>query len=323
MAGLRGATLFWFIRRLIVSILLLWLVATVVFILIRVVPGDPVQILLSADGADADPAVVEALRRRLGLNQPLIVQYAQWLWSLLQLDFGVSLATGMPIIEDIKNRLPRTLELVSASAVISIVVGIPAGVAAALRRGGSFDRIASTLTAASQALPVFVIGTLMVVVFSQMLRLVPAGGYVEFSNDPSRHLLLLMMPAIALATGLGAIVFRITRSSVLEVTPQDYVRTANAKGIARRRINSHHILRNALMPVVTVTALQLGAMLSGTVLVEYVFNWPGLSGMLIRSVSSRDYLSVTAVLTVTSAIFIVINFVVDVIYGLLDPRVRQ
>jgi len=200
---------------------------------------------------------------------------------------------------------------------------VPAGVFAALRRGGSFDRIASAATGFAQSVPVFVKGTLMVLVFAQILRLVPAGGYVAFSEDPLRHVLLLLMPALSVAIGLSAVMFRMTRSSTLEVIPQDYVRTARAKGLPRQRIVMRHILRNALMPVLTVFALSVGTLLSGTVLVEFVFNWPGLSGMLVNAVYARDYPIVTAVILVTSALFIAINLAVDVIYAILDPRVRD
>lgn len=315
--------MFWFIRRLLLSIVLLWLVFTVVFLSIYMVPGDPVQLLLSGDAGASDPAAVEALRSKLGLDRPIYIQYFDRLLALFRLDLGNSLVSNAPIISDIASRLPRTLELIAAAAVISLLVGLPAGVMAALRRGRAFDQIASSITGFAQSIPVFVIGTLLILVMAQMLRLVPAGGYVEFAEDPVRHMILLLMPALAIAVGLAATVFRITRSSVLEVIPLDYVRTARAKGISRNRVTTRHILRNALMPVITVFALSLGSLLSGTLLVEFVFNWPGLSSMLIRAVNARDYTSVTGVLLVTAALFILINLAVDVIYAVLDPRVRR
>lgn len=315
--------MFWFIRRLLLSIVLLWLVFTVVFLSIYMVPGDPVQLLLSGDVGASDPAAVEALRSKLGLDRPIYVQYVDRLLGLFRLDLGNSLVSNAPVIDDIASRLPRTLELIAAAAVISLLTGLPAGVMAALRRGRTFDRVASSITGFAQSIPVFVIGTLLVLVMAQMLRLVPAGGYIEFAEDPVRHVILLLMPATAISVGLAATVFRITRSSVLEVIPLDYVRTARAKGISRNRVTTRHILRNALMPVVTVFALSLGSLLSGTLLVEFVFNWPGLSSMLIRAVNARDYTSVTGVLLVTAALFILINLVVDLIYAVLDPRVRR
>jgi len=313
----------WFARRLALSLVLLWIVTSLVFFSIHMVPGDPAELLLSTEGGTANEAAVAAMRERLGLDKPLHVQYAEKMLALLHGDLGRSLIDNSPITEQLARRLPRTLELVGAAALIGVLIGVPAGVFAALRRGGSFDRIASAATGFAQSVPVFVKGTLMVLVFAQILRLVPAGGYVAFSEDPLRHVLLLLMPALSVAIGLSAVMFRMTRSSTLEVIPQDYVRTARAKGLPRQRIVMRHILRNALMPVLTVFALSVGTLLSGTVLVEFVFNWPGLSGMLVNAVYARDYPIVTAVILVTSALFIAINLAVDVIYAILDPRVRD
>lgn len=316
--------MFWFIRRLMLSIVMLWLVFTVVFLAIYLVPGDPVEMLLSSsENSSVDTAAADALRAKLGLDRPIYVQYLDRLFDVARLDLGTSLVSNTPIVSDIALRLPRTLELIGAAAALSLLIGLPTGVMAALRRGRAFDRIATSIAGFSQSVPVFVAGTLLVLLFAQILHLVPAGGFIEFSKDPHRHLLLLLMPALAITTSLGATVFRITRASVLEVIPLDYVRTARAKGIPRQWVVRRHILRNAMMPVVTVFALSMGAMLSGTLLVEYVFNWPGLSSMLVRAVYARDYPTVTGVLFVTSALFILINLVVDVIYGVLDPRVRR
>jgi peptide/nickel transport system permease protein len=194
---------------------------------------------------------------------------------------------------------------------------------AAMRRGGVFDRLASGLAGLSLAVPVFVIGTLMVMVFAQLLRWVPAGGYVALARDPAQHFLLLSMPALAIGIGLAAAVFRMTRAAVLDVMLRDYVRTARAKGVAHRRILLHHVVRTALMPVVTVLALQLGTLLGGTVLVEYVFNWPGLSGLLVSAVNARDYPEVVGIVLVISMLFVALNLAVDILYGVLDPRVRR
>ena len=316
--------MFWLMRRLLVSVLLLWMVVTIVFFAIYLVPGDPAELLLSGgDGGSASAEAVAALRARLGLDLPLWQQYLNKMGALLRLDLGTSLSTNQPVLAEIATRLPRTLELIAAAAVISLAIGVPAGAFAALRRGGAFDRVASFLTGFAQSVPVFVLGTLFVLVFAQTLRLVPAGGYVAFADDPLRHVILMLMPATSIAIGLSATVFRISRASVLEVIPQDYVRTARAKGLAPSRITTRHILRNALMPVVTVFALSLGALLSGTVLIEFVFNWPGLSGLLVRAVYARDYPMVTGILSVTAALFILINLCVDILYTILDPRVRK
>jgi peptide/nickel transport system permease protein len=171
--------------------------------------------------------------------------------------------------------------------------------------------------------PVFVVGTLMVMLFAQILRWVPAGGYVPFARDPGQHLLLLAMPGFAIGIGLAAVMFRMTRTAVLDVMGRDYVRTARAKGVAPGRVLRAHVVRNALMPIITVLALHIGNLLGGTVLVEYVFNWPGLSGMLVAAVGARDYPEVVGIVLVTSMLFVAINLLVDIAYGLLDPRVRR
>ncbi|GEO38353.1 peptide ABC transporter [Skermanella aerolata] len=313
----------WFVKRLGISVLLVWLVATIVFLAIYLVPGDPAELLLSQGGAAPDPAIVEDLRDQLGLNRPVLEQYLHSMAGLLRGDLGYSMMDGAPIAGEIATRLPRTLELIGAAALISVLVGVSTGTLAAVGAGGAFDRIASALAGLGLAVPVFVVGTVAILVFAQSLRLVPAGGFVPFSQDPAQHLILLLMPAGTIAVGLSATMFRVTRSAVLEVTLRDYVRTARAKGLSFRRILTRHILRNALIPVVTVLALNLGTLLGGTVLVEYVFNWPGLSGLLVDAVNGRDYPAVVGVVLVISILFVTLNFVVDVLYAVLDPRVRH
>ena len=310
-------------KRIGVSILLVWIVASVVFMAIHFVPGDPAELLLSSGGLAPDPAAVAELRRRLGLDQPILVQYANDFVRLLHFDLGRSMKDDSSIAEAMLRRLPRTLELIAAAGILGILIGLPAGTYAAVRRGSLFDRIGSWLAALGLAIPVFVMGTLMVLVFAQMLRLVPAGGYVPFEQNAWLHLKLLSMPALTIALHLAPVVFRITRSSVLDVASRDYVRTARAKGLGARAILVHHVVRNALMPIVTVVGLQLGGLLGGTVLVEFVFNWPGVSSLLVESVSSRDYPEVVAIVLVISILFVGLNLLIDLIYGALDPRVRQ
>ncbi len=313
----------WVLKRIGISILLVWIVASVVFMAIHFVPGDPVELLLSSSGFAPDPAAVAEMRKRLGLDQPIWVQYVTDFERLLRGDLGRSLKDDSPISDAIVRRLPRTLELIAAAGAMGILVGIPAGTCAAIRQGGAFDRIASAIAALGLAIPVFVMGTLMVLLFAQTLRWVPAGGYVSFERDPWQHMKLLMMPAATIALHLAPVVFRITRAAVLDVAMRDYVRTARAKGLEPWPILVRHVVRNALMPVATVIGLQLGGMLGGTVLVEFVFNWPGLSGLLVESVSSRDYQEVVAIVLVISMLFVGLNLLIDILYGLLDPRVRK
>jgi peptide/nickel transport system permease protein len=312
----------WLLRRIAVSVVLLLAVATIVFLALHLVPGDPAEILLSASGISPDPTTVAALRKRLGLDRPFSDQYLTFLAGLLRGDFGTSLIDDYPVAQEIALRLPRTLELVLAGAAIAVIIGLPAGVAAAFRRGGAFDRIASGVAALLLAIPVFVLGTLLVLVFAQSLRWMPAGGYVAFARDPAQHLTLLALPAIAIAKGLVAVVFRMTRASVLDALSRDHVRTARAKGLSPMRVALRHVVRNALSPVVTVLGLQMGTLLGGTVLVEYVFNWPGLSTPLLRAVEGRDYPMVVGIVLTVSAIFLLINLAMDLIYAILDPRAR-
>ena len=312
----------WILRRVGISLALVWVVASIVFMALHLVPGDPAELLLSTGGVSPDPAAVAALRERLGLDLPLMTQYGSFLAGLLRGDLGSSLVDDYPVAQEIALRLPRTLELILAGTLLAVVFGMPAGTWAALHRGGAFDRIASGIAAFLLALPVFVVGTLLVLVFAQMLRIMPAGGYVPFAQSPGQHLILLTLPAIAIGKGLAAVVFRMTRASVLDALSKDFVRTARAKGLGPRRILVRHVVRNALTPVLTVLALHMGSLLGGTVLVEYVFNWPGLSTPLLRAVEARDYPMVVGIMLVISALFLLINLLTDLLYAALDPRIR-
>ncbi|PZU93915.1 MAG: glutathione ABC transporter permease GsiC [Chelatococcus sp.] len=313
----------WFARKLTTAVGLAWLVATIVFLSLHMVPGDPAELLLSTGGVSPDPASVAELREKLGLDQPLLVQYGAFLAGLLRGDLGTSLVDDYPVLHEIGLRLPRTLELIGAGTVLSILVGVPAGVYAAIHRGGLFDRVASWITALLLAVPVFVVGTLLVLLFAQTLRIMPAGGFVAFAQDPAQHLKLLTLPAIAIAKGLAAVLFRMTRAAMLDALAHDYVRTARAKGVSPRRVIVVHVLRNALNPVVTVLGLHMGTLLGGTVLVEYVFNWPGMSTPLLRAVESRDYPMVVGIVLTISVLFLLINLAVEVIHAALDPRVAH
>jgi peptide/nickel transport system permease protein len=313
----------WVLKRIGVSLLLVWVVASIVFLAIRFVPGDPAELLLAQGGAAPDPDSVAELHQQLGLDRPIWVQYVQNFRDLLHGDLGQSLQDQTSVSGEIARRLPRTLELIGAAAIVALVVGLPTGLFAALWPGGLFDRALSWLAAAGLAIPVFVVGTLLVLVFAQRLHWVSAGGYVPLWPSPGRHFALLAMPAGTIAIGLFATVFRMTRAAVLDVSLRDYVRTAQSKGVRRPRILLSHVLRNALMPVVTVLALNLGTLLGGTVLVEYVFNYPGLSGLLVDAVNARDYPEVEGVVLVISILFVTLNLLMDLLYGVLDPRVRH
>jgi peptide/nickel transport system permease protein len=310
-------------KRVATALVLVWVVATVVFLTLHMVPGDPAEILLSTGGTAPDPFAVAELRDRLGLDRPILVQYGEFLERLSRGDLGTSLVDEYPVAEEIMLRLPRTLELILAGALIAVVIALPAGTYAAVHAGGAFDRVASATAAVLQALPVFVLGTLLILVLAQWLRWLPAGGYTPLRDDPGRHFLLLLLPAVAVAKGLAATIFRMTRTAMLDVLSRDHVRTARAKGLAPGRVLRRHVVRNGMIPVTTVLGLQMGTLLGGTVLVEYVFNWPGLSTPLLRAVEQRDYPMVVGIVLTVSGLFLLINLVMDLLYAVLDPRISR
>jgi peptide/nickel transport system permease protein len=315
--------MFWLTKRIATSLALVWVVATVVFLTLHMVPGDPAEILLSTGGTAPDPYAVQELRERLGLDRPILTQYLEFLERLTRFDLGTSLVDEYPVADEILLRLPRTLELIVAGTLLAVAIALPAGTWAAVKAGGAFDRAASATAAFLQALPVFVLGTLLILVLAQWMGWLPAGGYVPLAQDPARHLLLLLLPAVAVAKGLAATVFRMTRASVLDQLSRDFVRTARAKGLTQGRVLRRHVVRNALIPVTTVLGLQMGTLLGGTVLVEYVFNWPGLSTPLLRAVEGRDYPMVVGIVLTVSGLFLLINLAMDLLYAVLDPRITR
>jgi peptide/nickel transport system permease protein len=297
-------------------------VATIVFLALHLVPGDPAELLLSSGGVTPDPAAVAELRERLGLDRALHQQYLAFLGGLVRADLGTSLVDDYSVAAEIALRLPRTLELIGAGTLIGMAVGLPTGLYAALHAGGGFDRAMSAVAALLLAVPVFVLGTLLILLLAVKLKWMPAGGFVPFARDPLGHLTMLLLPALAIGKGLIAVIFRMTRASVLDVLQRDHVRTARAKGLSEGRVLAFHVVYNALGPVLTVVGLHMGALLGGTVLVEYVFNWPGLSTPLIRAVEGRDYPMVVGIVLTISGLFLLINLVVDLTRAALDPRIR-
>ncbi len=313
----------WVLRRIAVAFVLVLIVASIVFLAIRLVPGDPAELMLSQGGVSPDPAVVAELREQLGLDAPIWVQYWANLKALATGSLGVSLTDQASVAQQVFARLPRTLELIAAAALLSILLGIPLGLLAAVYRGSWLDRAVMAVSGLSLSIPVFVVGTLLVLVLAQWLSLLPAGGFTPLARDPVRHFTQLLMPALTISSSLAPVLLGMTRAAVIDVVTRDHVRTARAKGIAPRAVVLHHVLRNALIPVVTVLALHLGTLLGGTVLVEYVFNYPGLSGLLVDSVNARDYPMVQGVVLVISVLFVALNLLMDLVYGALDPRVRH
>jgi peptide/nickel transport system permease protein len=307
-------------RRLIAAGLLVWGIITLVFLLLRLVPGDVVQILMAEGGAS--PELVQARREVLGLDQPLPVQYSRWLTDLARLDLGTSLATSRAIAPDIGRALPRTLELVGAGLLVGLLFGIPAGVLAATRRGRPADYAVSVAALSGLSIPNFVSGTLMVLAFGLLLQWFPTAGYVSWSENVWTHLRYLILPALTLGLTLAAITARFTRSALLEVLSQDYVRTAYAKGLAERVVRYRHALKNAIIPVITIIGVESGSLLGGTVVVEHIFNWPGMSTLLIQGASRRDYPMVQGVVLVVATAFSLLNLLIDLINAYIDPRIH-
>lgn len=310
------------ISRLASALAMLLVVATLVFAIQVVIPGDPAELLLSSAGSTPTQENIQALRTQMGLDRPLFQQYVEFIGGAVRFDFGTSLIDRSSIGQTIAMRLPRTLELIALAMVLAIAVAVPFGTQAALRVGGRVDGLGSGVSALFAAVPVFVIGTLMILVFAQTLKLTPAGGYADFGTAPLQHLSNLILPSVTVAMSIFPIIFRMTRSSVLDSLSNEWVRTAMAKGLPRRAVVNRHVLRNALGPVVTVIGLQLGILLGSTVLVEFVFNWPGLSGFLVTAVEQRDYPTVRAIILVVAALFITINFLIEILQMKLDPRVQ-
>ena len=312
------------LKRIGLGIVLLWLVVTVVFLALHAVPGDPAAVLLASEGSGGvTPEALERVRQELGLDKPIHIQYRDYLLGLLQGDLGSSFrSTDTPVLSYIGDRLPNTVELVLAAALIAVVVGVPVGALAA-RKGGLLDTIISALTTLGISLPVYVIGTFFVLIFALRLGWFPAGGFTAIGDDAGRHFHRLVLPAIALSLGITSVVARMTRSAVLETVAQDWVRTAKAEGLGRGRVFRRHVVRNSLNPVVTTLGLEIGSLLGSTVLVERVFTWPGMGSLLVDGVSARDYPIVQGVVIVIAALFILINLIVDILYGVLDPRARR
>lgn len=311
------------LQRVGLTLVLIWMVATILFLFVHLLPGDPADVILgSNDQHQPTPEQLATVRRQLGLDRPLHEQYLRYFGGLLRGDLGVSFLTGRPVALDLQLRFGRTLQLVVPAIVLSSVLGVVLGILAARARGRWTDAALSAVGLVGFSVPVFVIAQMLVLLLSIQLRWLPSSGFAEFSRDPARSLGYMVMPVIALALGPIATTMRMTRTTVVEQLLQDYVRTARAKGLSERVVLYRHVLKNALLPVVTVIGLQVGSMFAGSVLVEYIFNWPGLNSLLLRSIGGRDYPVIQGSVLLTSVIFILVNLVTDLSYALLNPRVR-
>src|SRR5881396_2564220 len=306
------------LRRLLLMLPVALLVTIGVFMLIHLSPGDPALIIL---GEDRSPAAIAQVHEQLGLDKPLYVQYFIWLDNIVHGDWGRSVTTHEPVAVAITDRLPATLELGIVALLWSLIVAIPLGTIAAVRRGSLTDQVATGITVAGVSIPNFFIGIVLIFVLSVTLRLFPFGGYVPLTTDPWESLRHVLLPAIALGTAGAAINMRFTRSSMIEVLNHDYIRTARAKGASWRRVVFVHALKNALIPVVTIVGLQIGGIIEGAVVTETVFTWPGVGRLAVESIFNRDYTVIQGIVLLAAFSYMVANLLVDLVYGWLDPRI--
>jgi peptide/nickel transport system permease protein len=306
------------LRKAGAALIVIFFASIVVFAGVRALPGDPA---LALGGEQRDPEVLAAIRHKYGLDQPVPIQYAKWVGLALQGDLGVD-TRQLSVANTIVSRLPITLELAFLAVLLGSAIGIGAGVVAAWRRGKPSDYGATTFALLGLSVPNFWFGLLLIILFSVKLGWLPASGYVSFASDPLENLRHLLLPAIVLGTGLAAIVMRQMRSAMLDSLSADYVRTARAKGLAEWRVVGVHALRNSLITVTTIIGLQLGALISGAVITEQIFGIAGFGRLTIDAVAQRDYALIQGVVLVTAAGYVVVNLCVDVVYSLLNPRIR-
>ncbi len=295
-------------------------ISIISFFVIRMIPGDVISSIMGENFGD--PQVEAEMRRYFGLDMPMHSQFLHWFGGLLQGDLGTSMRSGQPVLTEIMDRFPATLLLAVSALVVSVLISIPFAVVSAVKRNGILDAGSRLTSLIGLSLPNFWLGILLVYVFSVSLGWLPSQGWGD-GEGGFADLRYLILPAVTLGASLAAISMRMTRSSLLEVLNQDYVRTARAKGLAEAVVVTRHALRNSLIPVVTVLGIQAGALLGGTVVVEQVFSWPGLGTMVIRGISQRDYPVVQGTLLFLALFYVVVNLLVDLIYVYLDPRLRS
>jgi ABC-type dipeptide/oligopeptide/nickel transport system permease component len=306
------------LRRLLQLPIVLLGVVTLTFLIVQLTPGDLAAVMA---GDFATPETIEAIRRSLGLDRPVWEQFVTYLGNFLQLDFGTSLLTGRPVIEEIARTFPNTLELVVVAFVFSAIPGLLIGTLAALRPGGVFDKLAMIGALAGLSVPTFVAGLMLILVFAVTLGILPTSGRDGplFMGDNWTYAIL---PAFALSLGPLGSLARVTRSAVLEVLPEDYVRTARAKGLSETVVLLKHVWRNSSIPVLTLLGLQLGYFLGGSVVIETVFGWPGMGRLSVQAILNRDFPLVQGTIAVFAVVYVLVNLLVDVGYGVIDPRIR-
>ncbi|MBO9135070.1 ABC transporter permease [Rhizobium sp. B230/85] len=306
-------------KRLLVAIPTLIIISIFVFSLQKLLPGDPV---LAMAGEERDPQVIEFLREKYRLNDPVVYQYGYWLGAVLKGDLGISLRTNQPVLTLVAQKLPVTLQLAIMSMIFAVVIGIPMGILAAVKRNTIIDFFANIVALCGLSIPNFWLGIMLILLISVKLGWLPASGYQPFFDDPLQSIKTMLMPAFVLGNALAATLMRHTRSSMLSVLSADYIRTARAKGLKESAVVLQHTFRNALLPIITISALLFGELLAGAVLTEQIFTIPGFGKLIVDAVFNRDYAVVQGVVLCTAVGFIFMNLVADVFSVLLNPRLR-
>ncbi|RZT91538.1 peptide/nickel transport system permease protein [Advenella incenata] len=306
-------------RRLLATLPVIVMVAIVIFAILRLTPGDPAAIIA---GDDATAAQLEQIRQSMGLDQPIYTQFVVWVGRLLQGDLGVSLLSGTPVLQMIAGRMGPTLALAVSTIVLTVVIAIPLGVIAAWRQGKLLDRLIMSLSVLGFSIPTFVVGYLLIYFFAIQLDWLPVQGYKPLSAGLLPFAQRLILPTLALSAIYVALIARITRSSIIEVMGEDYIRTARAKGLKEKAVLMRHALRNAAVPIVTVIGIGIASLISGVVVTESVFNLPGLGRLVVEAVLARDYPVIQGLILLFSIVYILINLIVDLLYTVFDPRIR-
>ena len=308
------------LRRIALSIPILLLVSIMVFSLIHLIPGDPVTVML---GQEATPEVKQALRHELGLDQPLVLQYFVWLGRVVRGDLGRSLVDRTSVFDQIRLRLPATIELAIGAFLIALLIAIPAGVLSSVRRGSVADHASTVLALGGLSLPSFWLAMLLIIVFAVKLQWLPASGYVPFFENPRANLAAMILPMFATGIRESAFLMRMLRSSMLEVLHADYVRTARAKGLRERAVVLRHAMRNGLVPVVTSSGLTIAGLLGGLVITESIFSIPGFGRLIVDAIFQRDFITVQGAILVSAVLVVLVNLVVDLLLVVIDPRIKQ
>lgn len=308
------------VTRLLQILPVIILVSVLIFGMVRAIPGDPAAVLL---GPDASPEQMASMRADMGLDQPIWIQYARWMQRMARGDFGVSFINGFPVKDLIFRKIPATIELAIAALVFALAVSIPLGIASAVRRGSWIDRLVTLYTSLALGIPSFWLGILMVLLLALSLKWLPPSGYASILEEPLDALRFIIMPAITLGVYISAVFTRFIKSSILEVSHQDYIRTARGKGLPESQVVFVHTVRNALIPLVTVFGIQFGGLLGGAVITETIFDWPGVGRLLVQSIVTRDYSIVQALILMAVTVYLFVNLATDILYGVIDPRVRR